>query len=102
MARGQLLDGGLTVAELAEDFSGVLAEQRRDTRDRGALAVPADGKSHRAIVRQPRMLGGDQDSARFRLSLGGDPVESQNWRARHAGLLEAPEHLLARERARDC
>src|SRR5215470_9051624 len=47
------------------------------------------------------MLGGYEHAAGHGLRLGGDLVEGEDGRARHAGALQALEHLYAREVAGD-
>ena len=85
----------------AQHLGGVLAEQGRHAGHAGPLAVPAHGQPDRAVIREPRMLDGDEHAAGFRLGLRGDAVERQDGRARHAGALEPREDLGAREPARD-
>src|SRR6267142_80078 len=101
MARGELLDGGLVVAQLGENLGGVLAEKRRHARDAGSLAVPPNRQADGAIVGYPWMLRGDEHAAGHRLRLGGDLVEGEDGSARHDRPLETIEHIRARERARD-
>src|SRR5712692_2425315 len=101
MARCELLDGGLVVAQLGEDLRRVLAQERGHARDAGPLAVPPDGKADGAVVGYPWVLGRDQHAAGLGLRQGGDLVERLDGRARHTRTVETIEELGARESARD-